>query len=142
MIQECIKTSEDGGPYSRALKIGDVNYISAQVPDRIIGESTYSQTLQCFEKIEAVLAACDISLKYIMKTTAFLADLKDLPEVDKAYTEKLSEPYPARSTVSVKELPAGAKVVIEAFAMDTRALEVLCAKENGCCTEKECSFDG
>ena len=141
MIQECIKISEDGRPYSQAVKIGDYIYISGQSPKETDGTGVFEQTASCFEGIESILESCGLSLKYILKTTLFLTDLDDLDEVDKVYREKLSEPYPVRSVVSVSKLPNHAKVTIEAFAMDTRALEVLCAKDTADgCSGKECSI--
>ncbi len=131
------------GPYSPAVKIGDFILLSGQLPidpatGRIVEGGIAEQTAQCIRNMKALLEESGIGLEYVLKTTVFLTDLNDFAEMNKVYGEYFSEPYPARSAAEVSKLAMGAKVEIEAYAIDTRALEVICSQE-GCssCSDKE-----
>jgi len=68
------------------------------------------------ENLKAVLAACQLSLADIVKTTIFLTDMADFAKVNAVYGSYFSQQPPARSTVQVAALPKGARVEIEAVA--------------------------
>lgn len=145
MIQECIIAKDANkpvGPYSPALKTCDFMYISGQLPvDPTTGtmpEDVYHQTLVAIENMEKVLEAAEMDLSHVMKTTVVLTDMNDFKEMNRAYAEKFKEPYPARMCFGVTSLVGGAKVEIDGFAIDTRAMEVLCCGEGECTTGCEC----
>ena len=72
-------------------------------------------------------------MSYVLKTTVFVKNMEEFAAMNEVYSRFFQKPFPARSAVAVKDIAFNAKVEIEAFAMDTRALEVLCA-EDGCHT--------
>jgi 2-iminobutanoate/2-iminopropanoate deaminase len=74
------------------------------------------QTVQVMENLKAVLAAAGLSLKDVVKTTVFLADMADFAEMNRVYGEFFPKNPPARSTIQVGALPRQAMVEIEALA--------------------------
>ena len=109
------------GPYSQAIKAGNLVYTSGQLPiDPATGVfpegGIKEQTRQSLLNVQAILDAAGVSMNQVVKTTVFLADMNDFAEVNSIYAEFFSEPYPARSAVAVKTLPKGALVEIEVVA--------------------------
>jgi len=107
------------GPYSQAIKVGNMIFTSGQIaltPDgKFLDEDVKTQTKQVCENLKAVLKEAGAELKDVVKTTIFLADINDFSAVNEVYGEYFSH-KPARSTVAVKDLPKGAKVEIECIA--------------------------
>ena len=110
------------GPYNQAVKSGHLLYTSGQIPiDPLTGEMVAGgireQTVQVLENLKSVLESVGGSLNDVLKTTVFLADMKDFPEFNVIYAEYFAEENaPARSTVQVAALPLGAQVEIELIA--------------------------
>jgi 2-iminobutanoate/2-iminopropanoate deaminase len=109
------------GPYSQAIAAGDLVFCAGQVgldpaTGRLAAGGTVAELRQALANLEAVLAAAGLGLDAVVKTTLFLVDLADGPAVNALYGETFAAPYPARSTVQVAALPAGARVEIEAIA--------------------------
>ncbi len=108
------------GPYSQAIKVGNMIFTSGQIALTPKGEFLDAdikvQTKQVCENLKAVLSAAGSDIKNVIKTTIFLADINDFAAVNEIYGEYFSH-KPARSTVAVKELPKGAKVEIETIAV-------------------------
>ncbi len=122
MIKE-VRTSKAPqaiGPYSQAIETDEFVFLAGQIGiDPSTGdlvEGVENQTRQVMENIKAVLLAINLDLSNIVKTTIFLANISDFSKVNEIYSSYLTPPYPARSTVSVKELPKGALVEIEVIA--------------------------
>jgi 2-iminobutanoate/2-iminopropanoate deaminase len=110
------------GPYSQAVRAGGVVWCAGQIGlDPATGILVAGGTLPEFRRavanLEAVLAAVGLSLRHVVKTTIFLADIGDGPTVNAAYAEIFPAPYPARSTVQVSALPAGGRIEIDAIAV-------------------------
>jgi len=107
------------GPYSQAIKVGNVIYTSGQIALTKDGEfldsDVKTQTKQVCENLKAVLEESGAKLENVVKTTIFLDDINNFNEVNEVYKEYFKH-KPARSTVAVKELPKGAKVEIECIA--------------------------
>jgi reactive intermediate/imine deaminase len=106
------------GPYSQAVRAGNTLWLSGQIPlDPVTKELVQGdievQTRRVFDNIKAVLAAAGASFDGVVKTTIFLTDLANFAVVNKIMAEYFREPYPARSTVGVAELPRGAQVEVE-----------------------------
>ena len=116
------RAPEPIGPYNQAVKSGHQLYTSGQIPiDPTTGEMVSGgireQTIQVLENLKAVLEAAGSTLDDTIKTTVFLADMADFPELNTIYAEYFGEDNaPARSTVQVAALPKGALVEIEAIA--------------------------
>ena len=109
------------GPYSQAIRAGGLVFTAGQIGlDPGTGEladGVVAQAERALRNLTAVLDAAGTSFERVVKTTIFLADMGDFAAVNKAYAAHVSSPYPARSTVAVRELPKGALVEIEAIAL-------------------------
>ena len=108
------------GPYSQAVKSGDLLFCSGQIALQPNGEllegTVEDQTHQVLKNMTAVLEEAGSSLNKVIKTTIFLADMNDFQTVNKVYSEYFGEHKPARSTVEVSRLPKDVKVEIECIA--------------------------
>ena len=101
------------GPYSQAIRVGNLVYTSGQIPiDPKTGAfaegGIKEQTRQSLQNVKAILEEAGLTMADVVKTTVFMADMNDF-----AF---FSEPFPARSAVAVKTLPKGALVEIEVVA--------------------------
>lgn len=110
------------GPYSQAVRAGDFVFVSGQIPinpgtGNFISENVAEQTEQVLMNLSAVLAAAGSSLKNVVKTTVFLADMNDFAEMNEIYARFFTESFPARATVQAARLPKDARVEIEAIAL-------------------------
>jgi 2-iminobutanoate/2-iminopropanoate deaminase len=108
------------GPYTQALAVGPFVFVSGQIPldpqGNLVKGDIVVQTCQVIANLKAVLAAAGLTLKDVVKTTVFLADLADFQEMNRAYAEFFPGHPPARSTIQVGGLPRGASIEIEAIA--------------------------
>ncbi|GAG60188.1 unnamed protein product [marine sediment metagenome] len=109
------------GPYSPALKVGNLIFASGQIPiDPKTGEmkegEIESKTRMVLENLKAVLEPYSIGLENVVKTTIFLKDMNNFARVNKVYGEYFKEKFPARSCVEVSRLPKDAEIEIEAIA--------------------------
>ena len=108
------------GPYSQAVKIGNMIYTSGQIPldpqTSELVEDIKKATRQCLENLKAILESEGADMPNIIKTTVFLKDMNDFIDMNEVYAEYFQENPPARSTVQVAALPKGSVVEIEAIA--------------------------
>jgi 2-iminobutanoate/2-iminopropanoate deaminase len=109
------------GAYSLGIATGDLVFLSGQIGlDAATGKpvegGVTAQAKQSLENLKAVLAAAGLDFAHVVKTTIFLTDMADFTAVNDVYKSYLAEPFPARSTIAVAALPAGAKVEIEMIA--------------------------
>ncbi|WP_437327109.1 RidA family protein [Sorangium sp. So ce381] len=109
------------GPYSQAVKAGDLVFCSGQIPiDPATGElvagGIEEQTAQVIRNLTEVLSAAGASWSDVVKTTIYLTDLADFAIVNQVYGAAVGGVLPARATVQVAALPKGAAVEIEAVA--------------------------
>lgn len=136
------KALEAIGPYSAGISIGDYIFLSGQLGiDPASGnlkEGIEAETVQSIDNVEALLKEKGLDLSYVLKTTVYLTDMNDFAKVNEIYGQRFKDPYPARSCVQVAALPKGGHVEIEVFAIDTRALEVVCKGEGECCCGNCC----
>ena len=108
------------GPYSQAMKIGNLVYTSGQIPinpasGNIEAKDIEAQTEQVCQNLAAVLEAAGASFDSVVKTTCFLADMADFAAFNGVYAKYFTS-CPARSCVAVKTLPKNVLVEIEAIA--------------------------
>jgi 2-iminobutanoate/2-iminopropanoate deaminase len=111
------------GPYSPAVKVGDILFISGQLPidpktGNIVGSDVQKQTKQILENFKTILELYSFTLKNIVKTTVFLKDMNDFIIFNQIYAEYFGEKFPARSCVEVACLPKNALIEIEAIAIE------------------------
>ncbi|SKC84806.1 RidA family protein [Maledivibacter halophilus] len=108
------------GPYSQAVKIGNLIYTSGQLPiDPETGElieDVKKATAQALENVKAILEKAGTSMEKVIKTLVFVKDLKDFEAINEVYATYFSKNYPARSCVEVARLPKDARVEIEVIA--------------------------
>lgn len=109
------------GPYSQAVRAGQLLFASGQIPldpasGSIVEGDVTAQTRRVMENLRAVLRAGGLSLADVVRTTIYLIDLNDFTKVNDAYGSYFEEPYPARATVQVARLPRDARVEIDAIA--------------------------
>ncbi len=109
------------GPYSQAVRWGNVVYVSGQLPidpatGAFAGEDVAAQTRQSLTNIKNILAAEGLDMACVVKTTVMLKDIADFAAMNEVYAEFFSAPYPARAAFQVAALPKDARVEIECVA--------------------------
>jgi 2-iminobutanoate/2-iminopropanoate deaminase len=109
------------GPYSQAVKYGNMVFLSGQIPiNPLTGKipsSIKQQTIQVLENITAILHEAGSSLNDVLKTTIYLLNMEDFNKVNEIYQEYFPEEAPARSTIEVSRIPRGALIEIEVIAI-------------------------
>lgn len=105
------------GPYSQAIRVGDVVYLSGQIGlDPATGnlvDGVEAQAHQVFRNLRAVSEAAGGRLDDIVKVALLLVDMNDFAKVNEIMATYFSQPYPARYTYQVVALPKGARVEVE-----------------------------
>jgi 2-iminobutanoate/2-iminopropanoate deaminase len=110
------------GPYSQAISTVDMIYVSGQLgiepqSGKLVSGGIVAETKQALENIKAILLAAGSNLAKVVLTTIYLADMEDFVKMNEVYATYFKEPYPARATVAVKQLPKNAKIEIVAIAV-------------------------
>ncbi len=109
------------GPYSPAVRCGDLLFCSGQIPldpgtGTLAGTDIQAQTGQVLRNIEALLRSAGLGFQNVVKSTVFMTDLGEFAQMNEVYGQCFAKDPPARSTVQVTALPRGAKVEIEVIA--------------------------
>jgi 2-iminobutanoate/2-iminopropanoate deaminase len=112
------------GPYSQAVRVGEMVFTSGQVAldpatGALVAGGVREQTVRVLENLKAVLAAAQLELRHVVKTTVFLKDMGDFAAMNEVYARYLAAEgtvAPSRSTVEVARLPKDALVEIELIA--------------------------
>ena len=107
------------GPYSQAIVVERFVYTAGQVgldprTGKLVLGGLEAETRQALANLSAILEAAGAGLSRVVKTTVFLADMRDFPAMNAIYAEAFGDHRPARSTVQAAALPLGARVEIEA----------------------------
>ena len=110
------------GTYSQAVKVGNIIYLSGQIPlvpktMELIEGDKKNQIKRVFMNLAAVAKASGGSLSDITKLNIYLTDLSDFPLINEIMPEYFSEPYPARAVVGVASLPKAATIEMDAIMM-------------------------
>ena len=110
------------GPYSQAVRAGNLVFASGQIPtDPATGEfvsgGIAEQTEQVLRNLSAVLEAAGTGLDRVVKTTVFLAEMVDFAAMNEVYARFFASEPPARATVAAAGLPRNARVEIDAIAL-------------------------
>ena len=108
------------GPYSQAIKCGNMLFTSGQIPinpatGNVEAEGITDQATQVMKNLAAVLAEAGTSFDKVVKTTCFLSDMADFVAFNAVYAEYFTS-KPARSCVAVKTLPKNVLVEVEVIA--------------------------
>lgn len=109
------------GPFSQAVVNGKMVFTSGQIyltPDGKLLEGTIEeQTHQIMRNLKAILGAAGAGFDDVVKTTIYVTDMTNYGKINEVYGSYFKEPYPARETVCVKELPLEAKLEISMVAI-------------------------
>lgn len=123
-MKEIISTTEAPaaiGPYSQAVKLGNMIYTSGMIPlvpetMQIVEGDVQQQTRQVLENLKVLLESAGSSLEKVLKTTVFIKNMNDFPRINETYAEYFKSQQPARSCVEVARLPKDVQVEIEVVA--------------------------
>ena len=110
------------GPYSQAIKAGNLLFISGQVPFvpetmEIVEGDVKAQTAQSLKNLQAILKEAGADFSDVVKTTVFIKDMNEFDQINEVYAEYFGENKPARACVEVARLPKDVKVEIEVIAV-------------------------
>ena len=110
------------GPYSQAVRLGDLLFCAGQIPIEPANPSAplppdiKAQTERVLKNIQLILADQGLTLANVVKSTVFMTNLGDFAAMNEVYASHFTAEHPARSTVQVAALPRGAQVEIEVIA--------------------------
>jgi 2-iminobutanoate/2-iminopropanoate deaminase len=115
------KAPKAAGQYSQAVKVGNLLFISGQIPieaqsGNLVREGVELQTQQVIENIGAILHSVGLSYENVVKTTLYIRNMQDFDAINKIYAEYFQEGPPARACVEVTRLPRDVDIEIEAVA--------------------------
>ncbi len=109
------------GPYSIFREMDGWVFLSGQIglnpsTGAIVAGGVEAEARQVLMNVESILSAVGLDWSCCIKTTLFLVEMSDFPVVNDIYSERVPMPYPARSTIGVRELPKGARIELEIVA--------------------------
>jgi 2-iminobutanoate/2-iminopropanoate deaminase len=115
------KAPNPAGAYSPALRVGQLLFLSGQIPidpatGQMVTGTVAVQTRRVMDNLGALLEAAGLSFNHVVRTTVFLADMNDFAEFNEVYAACFGDPRPARATVQVARLPRDARIEIDAIA--------------------------
>jgi 2-iminobutanoate/2-iminopropanoate deaminase len=111
------------GPYSQAIRAGDLLFVSGQIPidpatGKLIDQTDIkAQTHRVLENLTAILRAAGASIDSVVRTTVFLRNMSDFADMNSVYAEYFRTAPPARSTVEAARLPRDVSVEIDCIAV-------------------------
>ncbi|MBI2939851.1 MAG: RidA family protein [Chloroflexi bacterium] len=110
------------GPYSQAIKVGNLVFVAGQGPAnpatrKVESQDIQDQTRQTLENVRAILTAAGTSMDNVVKTTCFLRDMNDFARFNEVYATFFGDPYPARTTIQAARLPGDIGIEIEVVAI-------------------------
>ncbi|HEY4348287.1 MAG TPA: Rid family detoxifying hydrolase [Gaiellaceae bacterium] len=127
MTKQIVRTEDapapfQGAPYNQAVVANGFVFVAGQLglepgSKEVVDGGIGPQTERVFANLKAILAAAGTSIDNVVKTTVFLRNLDDFAGMNDVYASHIGDAPPARSTVEVGRLPAGALVEIEAIAL-------------------------
>jgi 2-iminobutanoate/2-iminopropanoate deaminase len=109
------------GPYAQGVVANGFLFTSGQVPFdpatmKLVAGDIGAQTHRVFDNLEAILAGAGATMGDVVKATVYLADMADFAKMNEVYAARFGDHRPARSTVQVAALPAGARIEIDLVA--------------------------
>jgi 2-iminobutanoate/2-iminopropanoate deaminase len=109
------------GPFSQAIVSGNLVFTSGQIylnaEGKLVEGSIEEQAHQVMKNLKAVLEQAGVSFREVVKTTIYVTDMSVYGKINEVYGGYMAEPFPARETVCVKELPLGARLEISMVAV-------------------------
>jgi 2-iminobutanoate/2-iminopropanoate deaminase len=109
------------GPYSQAVKVGDLLFTSGMIPidpatNTLVEGGIEVQARRALENVKALLEASGTSMDKVVKTVVFIKNMDDFAKVNEIYAKYFTENFPARSCVEVARLPKDVLIEMEAIA--------------------------
>jgi 2-iminobutanoate/2-iminopropanoate deaminase len=109
------------GPYSQAVKVGNLLFTSGMIPidpatNTLVEGGIEIQARRALENVKALLEASGTSMENVVKTVVFIKNMDDFAKVNEIYAEYFTENFPARSCVEVARLPKDVLIEMEAIA--------------------------
>ena len=116
-----VKSPAAIGPYSHAVRVGDLLFCSGQIPvdpedGSLVAGNIKVQTERVLQNVKTILDDQGLTFANVVKSTVFLTNLADFGSMNDIYARHFTENFPARSAVQVAALPKGASVEIEIVA--------------------------
>ena len=112
---------EEIGAYSNAIKVGNRIYVSGQLPINpktgVVPDGIQAQTAQAIENVRNILADAGATLDNVVKTTVILTEMYLFSEMNEIYAKEFKEPYPARTSMAVRELPKYSLIQLDVTAI-------------------------
>lgn len=109
---ETTKAPKAAGSYSQVIIAGNLIFTSGQVhltlKGKLLEGTIEEQTHQVMKNLQAILESAGVTFQDVVKTTIFVTDMSVYSKINEVYGRYMSEPYPAREIVCVKELPLAA----------------------------------
>ena len=111
------------GPYSQAVRAGNMVFTSGQIPidpktKSVVSDDIESQTTQVLKNLEAVLNVSGLNFKNVVKTTCYLSNMDNFQAFNAVYASYFTSNPPARATIAVKTLPLNVLVEVDAIAIE------------------------
>ena len=111
------------GPFSQAIQVEDFLFIGGQInltkEGKLLTGNIDEEVHQIMNNLKSIIEEAGLSFKDVVKTTIFVTDMSFYGKVNEVYASYMSDPFPARETVCVKELPLGARIEISMIAFRT-----------------------
>ena len=109
------------GPYSQAVKAGNMLFVSGQIPFipetmELVSDDVKEQTARSLENVKAILSEAGATFADVVKATVFIKDMNDFAQINEVYAHYFGDNKPARACVEVARLPKDVKVEIEVIA--------------------------
>lgn len=118
---ETTKAPKAVGPYSQAVMINNFIFTSGNIhltrEGNLLEGTVEEKTHQVMKNLKAVLEAAGVTFANVIKTTIYIINMEDYAKLNEVYSSYMSDPFPARETVSVKALPLGATLEISMIAV-------------------------
>lgn len=110
------------GPYSQAIKVGNMLFISGQVAidpatGNIVNADIVAETTQVMNNLAAILKEAGLDFSHVVKTSIFVKDLNNFATINSTYGTFFKGDFPARETVEVSRLPKDVNVEISCIAV-------------------------
>jgi 2-iminobutanoate/2-iminopropanoate deaminase len=120
-VYECPSRQGSASPYSHAVAAGDLLFVSGQVPfdwktGKMVSADFETEATLALRNVKDVLEECGSSLERVVKITVFLKDIADFGRLNDVYRQFFPSDYPARTCIQAGDIPAGAKIEVEAIA--------------------------
>ena len=117
------------GPYSQAVKVGNLLFISGQLPvdpatSELVQDTIQAQAACSLTNIKSILEQAGGTMDNVVKTTVFLKNMDDFDELNRVYEMFFTADHPSRSAVQVAKLPKNALVEVEAIAILQTAAKI------------------